>query len=85
MVANKHKVSVALCIYHFPGVIGFWNCWFSRKRKMGVGKEKNLLKKGREPTTESSQTSHCLCDSKYLVVGVRASTTTPLLFPMEYM
>ena len=65
MVANKHKESAALCIYQFPGVIGFWNCWFSRKGKMGVDKEKNLLKKGREPTTESTQTSHCLCDSKY--------------------
>lgn len=42
MVANKHKESVALCIYHFPGVIGFWNCWFSRG-KMGAGKEKKLL------------------------------------------
>ena len=36
MVANKHKESVALCIYQFPGVIGFWNCWFSRKGKMGA-------------------------------------------------
>lgn len=68
MVTNKHEESVALCIYHFPGVIGFWNCWFSRKGKMRVGKEKKPLeerKKGREPTTESTQTSHCLCDSKY--------------------
>lgn len=57
MVANKHKESVALCIYHFPGVIGFWNCWFSRKGKMGVGKEKPL----EEPTTESTQSEcfHC--------------------------
>ena len=42
MVASKHKESVALCI-HFP-IIGFWNCWFSRKGKMGVGgKEKKPL------------------------------------------
>ena len=81
MVPNKHKESVALCIYQFPGVIGFWNCWFSRKGKWVWVKKKNLLKKGREPTTESTQTSHCLCDSKYeaILVGVSASTTTLLL------
>lgn len=26
-----------------------------------------VFKKGREPTTESTQTSHCLCESKYEV------------------
>lgn len=43
MVTNKHEESVALCIYQFPGVIGFWNCWFPRKGKMGAGKEKKPL------------------------------------------
>lgn len=44
MVANKHKESVALVsTSSLTSVIGFWNCWFSRKGKIGVGKEKKPL------------------------------------------
>lgn len=75
MVPNKHKESVALCIYHISlvTVIGFWNCWFSRKEE---NQQQNQLKHHIVSANQNMK-SH--------LVGVNASTTTPLLFPMAYM
>ena len=70
MVPNKHKESVLL----FVSTIFPWCNWILELLVFKKGengcmwvKKKNLLKKGREPTTESTQTSHCLCESKYEV------------------
>ena len=57
---------------------------------MGVGKKKNLSKKGRkEENQQQNQLKHHIVsviqNMKPHLVGMSASTTTPLLFPTAYM